>query len=407
MAAAGQSAEVRVFNAADGTTAIPDVKVDFGGSVGLFFSPDGTRLGVVSGTGDIATVDLFGDTKLGRPVSFDAAWLFSFSPDGRLAAVASAADNSVALIDVGTERVVHELRPAARGAKPFDRPVLAAFSPDGARVAVGSAANGDQPAEIEIFSTADGQSEGRRIQVPGVPLVGEPSDWSPDGVIAGAYHGQVTRVDVASGERLDDLALPGMGTVDGLDYAQDGRLFVAGESVSFLFDRAGQPIETSAFRGHAYLTGSWGPGDTLVLPDYSTGEVRVVDPVTDQPNGAVYAGPPSFTQVTVGSDGRGGLRGVAFTDGKVITLWDVATGLAIGDAIEGPPSGIDALANVNMALTADPQNHRLIIWDLDPAVWRTRACAAAGRNLTREEWKNFLPEGEPYHATCPQYPDGA
>ena len=49
----------------------------------------------------------------------------------------------------------------------------------------------------------------------------------------------------------------------------------------------------------------------------------------------------------------------------------------------------------------------MILWDLDPAVWRVRACEAAGRNLTRDEWKNFLPEGEPYHATCPQYPAGA
>ena len=48
----------------------------------------------------------------------------------------------------------------------------------------------------------------------------------------------------------------------------------------------------------------------------------------------------------------------------------------------------------------------MILWDLDPAVWRVRACEAAGRNLTRDEWKNFLPEGEPYHATCPQYPAG-
>ena len=34
-----------------------------------------------------------------------------------------------------------------------------------------------------------------------------------------------------------------------------------------------------------------------------------------------------------------------------------------------------------------------MLWDVDPAVWRRRACAIAGRNLTREEWKLYLPAG--------------
>ena len=55
-------------------------------------------------------------------------------------------------------------------------------------------------------------------------------------------------------------------------------------------------------------------------------------------------------------------------------------------------------------MAQDLEHHRMMIWDLDPAVWRVRACEAAGRNLTRDEWTKFLPEGEPYHVTCPQYP---
>ncbi len=114
MAAAGQSAEVRVFNAADGTAFVADVKVDFGGSVGFAFTPD-RRLLVVRGDGDITVLDLFGDTKLGRPVTLDAGWLFALSPDGRLAAVANAVDNEVDLIDTDTARVVQVLRPTSAG----------------------------------------------------------------------------------------------------------------------------------------------------------------------------------------------------------------------------------------------------------------------------------------------------
>ena len=45
-----------------------------------------------------------------------------------------------------------------------------------------------------------------------------------------------------------------------------------------------------------------------------------------------------------------------------------------------------------------------MLWDVDPAVWRRRACAIAGRNLTREEWKLYLPAGTPYRATCSEWP---
>jgi hypothetical protein len=39
-------------------------------------------------------------------------------------------------------------------------------------------------------------------------------------------------------------------------------------------------------------------------------------------------------------------------------------------------------------------------WDMDPAVWRERACLAAGRNLTVAEWTEYIGETEPYQPTC-------
>jgi WD40 repeat protein len=43
---------------------------------------------------------------------------------------------------------------------------------------------------------------------------------------------------------------------------------------------------------------------------------------------------------------------------------------------------------------------------MDPQRWASQACAAAGRNLTRQEWADLVGEGEPYQATCPQWPAG-
>ena len=70
----------------------------------------------------------------------------------------------------------------------------------------------------------DGQSE-RHLTLPGVPFIGEPAAWSPDGrVIAGAAcDTELIRIDATSGERLDDLALPGLSTVDHVAYDPDGK----------------------------------------------------------------------------------------------------------------------------------------------------------------------------------------
>ena len=88
------------------------------------------------------------------------------------------------MIDVGTAQVVHELRVSAASPLKIYRP-FAAFSPDGASVAVGYAPTAGESAEIEIFSTADGQSE-RHLILSGVPFIGGPAAWSPDGrVITG------------------------------------------------------------------------------------------------------------------------------------------------------------------------------------------------------------------------------
>jgi len=47
-----------------------------------------------------------------------------------------------------------------------------------------------------------------------------------------------------------------------------------------------------------------------------------------------------------------------------------------------------------------------MLWEVDPAVWRQRACAIVGRNLSRDEWKLYLPPRTPYRATCAEWPTG-
>ena len=41
----------------------------------------------------------------------------------------------------------------------------------------------------------------------------------------------------------------------------------------------------------------------------------------------------------------------------------------------------------------------VLTWDLDPASWVATACRLAGRDLTQEEWRTYLPN-RPYTRTC-------
>jgi WD40 repeat protein len=50
-------------------------------------------------------------------------------------------------------------------------------------------------------------------------------------------------------------------------------------------------------------------------------------------------------------------------------------------------------------------DNTIILWDVSVESWQTRACRIANRNLTQEEWTQYLPD-EVYRKTCPNLPEG-
>ena len=69
---------------------------------------------------------------------------------------------------------------------------------------------------------------------------------------------------------------------------------------------------------------------------------------------------------------------------------------------------------LSMLVIPSPDGTRLLtgtgngttaIWDLDTRHWEDRACRIAGRNLTRAEWREYLPD-QPYRRTCSEWPAG-
>jgi hypothetical protein len=55
--------------------------------------------------------------------------------------------------------------------------------------------------------------------------------------------------------------------------------------------------------------------------------------------------------------------------------------------------------------SAESFDKTIILWDVSVQSREARACCIANRNLTQEEWTQYLP-GQPYHKTCPDLLEG-
>ncbi|MEV0050266.1 TIR domain-containing protein [Saccharopolyspora shandongensis] len=98
--------------------------------------------------------------------------------------------------------------------------------------------------------------------------------------------------------------------------------------------------------------------------------------------------------MAVSADGRyaAGVRG----DGLLVLL-DLASGGRIGQfSLPQPASGITGAVGRSTAIAFTPDSRELLSltsggellrWPLDPRAWAQRACAAAGRDLTSQEWR--------------------
>ena len=45
-------------------------------------------------------------------------------------------------------------------------------------------------------------------------------------------------------------------------------------------------------------------------------------------------------------------------------------------------------------------NSPIILWDLSLESWQSRACRVANRDLTQDEWDQFVGSDTPYERTC-------
>ncbi len=79
-------------------------------------------------------------------------------------------------------------------------------------------------------------------------------------------------------------------------------------------------------------------------------------------------------------------------------------------SMNGSTDRIETVARQPPEFSADgsvltvPVRDRVVLWNYDTDTWADIACECAGRNLTREECKQFGPRTIEYRVTCEQFP---
>lgn len=136
--------------------------------------------------------------------------------------------------------------------------------------------------------------------------------------------------------------------------------------------------------------GSWlataGDSRTIKLWDAATGRET-----------AVLSGHTAPIQVlAISRDGR---RLASAGDDHTIIIWDTSTRQHVA-TLTGHSARIRGLAfTPDGNLISGAEDGRIISWSFDLHAAKAQICAAAGRNLTRQEWATHIPS-EPYKPSC-------
>ena len=253
------------------------------------------------------------------------------------------------------------------------------LSGNGTRVVVGT-----DEGWLHTFSTSSGRSAGTPVHVgPEMP---------PD---------QGVPVLTLNVDTDGDRALASVGGVLHLVNLTAGTVVESKDDLGFLVEwYARSPADDIVTVGGFDCISKCSGPVTGVLSDNN--RVATLDPETLQ----VRSGPTKVDAFGHLGFSRDGARMIA-SDAKVVSLTTAEGGESLGSLRLGD-DGIGGASFATAAFTADESrvliasdDGELFVWDPAPSAAVRAACQMAGRDVTEEEWRTFLPDREPF-AVCPQ-----
>jgi WD40 repeat protein len=381
----------------------------------ITFSPNGKTL--VSGScaridwsqcvqGEIILWDVKPGQPFGQPLSVDTDHVFSVavSPDDKMLA-SGAYNGSIILWDMETRQSIGQPLTTHKG-----RVNSLAFSPDGRMLASGS-----DDSTIILWNVQTGEPMGQ-------PMNGNTGSissvaFSPNGktLASGGLNSKVIFWDVQTHKPIGQPLTAHTGGISSVAFSSDGRTLASGskDKTIILWDvqthkPIGQPLTghidqvfSVAFSPDGKTLASGGRDSTIILWDVAT---RVHQPMIARQSPIRVR--VDFSTMAFSPDGK---TLASSTGSSSFILWNVETRQAIGQPVSEFMFPISSLAfSTDGKILASGSEYGPILWDLDPESWIKKSCQRAGRNLTRDEWAQYLLDlpypTDPEDATCPQWP---
>ncbi|HNT76387.1 MAG TPA: hypothetical protein PKH77_15335 [Anaerolineae bacterium] len=388
------------------------------------FSPDGRWFAAASWDGTVSVWDTQGSLiptllKYDEPIGEQSVWSIAFSPNSQLLA-AGCGDGYTRIWNVATGSLVTKLQQG----QAWDKIMAVAWSPDGQCVVSGSRLT----ARVWDWGIADRQEITQAIATMNNGAQVQDLEFSRDGkwLATAGYDGTARVWDAATGQpvaRFEHRGLYWNSSVWAIALSPDGtQLASAGEDwTARLWDLTAREVITEAIQWgyQAYVH------DVAFSPDGWWLAVASMDGTVTIWSTKILTHRPL---VTLDHEGDG-VWTLAFSpDGQWLAtgtrrgtarVWQVLTGKEVfrvqHSDVTGYRGGLDGLLYSNSLVTTvafSPDGHWLASGGMNGTAriwnWRSEdiiaeACARLPRNLTRQEWKKYLP-GRFYRPTCPDLP---